>query len=301
VKKTLEAFFLHRQSAAEWTAMFDTALNALQTSGLVSGRPFGLTEKGQQQALSFLGLESVPPRLNWQTLKNKYLVAHALGLPAASHDARQRLADKDGLRAMILKTTYNLPTGEAPTLGQALNAMAWRQLEIASDQNFTRTSVLARSLDLPASVNAKNLQEQLPASAVAARTSRPDELRLAVIRRWLDGGAESRLSNADTPAHAPMNFDLTGFAEAVQEAARSNPTGRFGQNKVFIAHVWQTLQHQNAFAGMEEAEFKRRLTEANHAGLLSLSRADLVEAMDPDDVRASETPYLNATFHFVQI
>ena len=47
--------------------------------------------------------------------------------------------------------------------------------------------------------------------------------------------------------------------------------------------------------------FKGRLAEANNARLLDLSRADMVEAMDPDDVRLSEVPYLGAVFHFVRI
>jgi hypothetical protein len=49
------------------------------------------------------------------------------------------------------------------------------------------------------------------------------------------------------------------------------------------------------------ADFKNRLVEANQQGLLHLSKADLPEAMDPNDVRESETPYLNAVFHFVLI
>ena len=48
-------------------------------------------------------------------------------------------------------------------------------------------------------------------------------------------------------------------------------------------------------------DFKQRLLRANQAGLLSLSRADLVEAMDPADVRASEISSLGATFHFVRV
>jgi hypothetical protein len=44
-----------------------------------------------------------------------------------------------------------------------------------------------------------------------------------------------------------------------------------------------------------------RLVEANHAGLLHLSRADLVQAMDPADVRESEASYLGAPFHFIRI
>ena len=46
--------------------------------------------------------------------------------------------------------------------------------------------------------------------------------------------------------------------------------------------------------------FKSRLVEAHRADLLTLVRADLVEAMDPQDVAASEARYLNATFHFIR-
>ena len=46
---------------------------------------------------------------------------------------------------------------------------------------------------------------------------------------------------------------------------------------------------------------KRRLVEAHRNGLLELSRADLVQAMDPVDVRESETPSPNDTAHFIRI
>ena len=52
---------------------------------------------------------------------------------------------------------------------------------------------------------------------------------------------------------------------------------------------------------MDFPAFKQRLAEANNARLLDLSRADLVQAMDPEDVRLSEVAYLNATFHFIRI
>jgi hypothetical protein len=100
---------------------------------------------------------------------------------------------------------------------------------------------------------------------------------------------------------APEEFDLAAFARTVQAAARDCPTGRFGDNKVFINHVWRRLSEEPRFAGMNLNEFKRRLTEANTANMLTLSRADLVSVMDPEDVRESETPYLNAVFHFILI
>ena len=91
------------------------------------------------------------------------------------------------------------------------------------------------------------------------------------------------------------------MAERVKAAARDCPTGRYGDHKVFIAHVWDRLRADPDFAGMDLDGFKRALAEANNLRLLDLSRADLVQAMDPEDVRRSEVHYLNATFHFVRI
>ena len=53
------------------------------------------------------------------------------------------------------------------------------------------------------------------------------------------------------------------------------------------------------FLRLTLTEFKLRLIDANSHNLLHLSRADLVQAMDPQLVAESETAYLNATFHFV--
>ena len=91
------------------------------------------------------------------------------------------------------------------------------------------------------------------------------------------------------------------FASVVKAAARASPTGRFGDNKVFISHLWRQLRTDPRFAALGPAGFKARLVEAHRADLLTLSRADLVQLMDPADVSESETPYLNAAFHFVLV
>jgi len=69
---------------------------------------------------------------------------------------------------------------------------------------------------------------------------------------------------------------------------------------VFISHVFQRLADEGAVAGDTES-FKARLVSAHVNGLLSLSRADMVEMMKPEDVDASATRYSGATFHFVRI
>jgi hypothetical protein len=100
---------------------------------------------------------------------------------------------------------------------------------------------------------------------------------------------------------AAEEFDLEAFANTVRAAARHAPTGRFGDNKVFIGHLWRQLRDQPQIAPLGLDGFKAKLLEANRGRLLTLSRADLVQMMDPDDVRESETGHGTAASHFVLI
>jgi len=293
LKKSLDPFFQHRHSAAEWSALHDETLTSLATADLLKLKPLALTDAGRQAALRFLHLDAVPPRTTWNTLKNNYLLARALDLSTLDGEARKRLATADGLRAVVLKQKHALATAELPTLTQALDALAWKQLDIADCQKFTRETVLARCLGLEGKLTAAQVKARLAAQAIGARNTKPDELRLAVLLQWLD---------ASPAAPAPIApFNLASFAQRVQEKARATPTGRFGEHKVFINHVWRKVQQDRSFPDLTEAEFKQRLAEANQAGLLVLSRADLVEAMSPENFSASEVRYLNAAFHFIQI
>lgn len=156
------------------------------------------------------------------------------------------------------------------------------------------------------------------ANAEAAQKFDDATMRQAwdTVRAGLHPGMRDAVTPAteqaeSTPASAPEapqpppaqseRDELSEFADRVNEAARAATTGKFGPNKVFISHVWNTLKNDEPFRSLGLDGFKQRLTDANRAGLLALSRADLVEAMDPADVDQSETPYLNATFHFIQI
>ncbi len=82
--------------------------------------------------------------------------------------------------------------------------------------------------------------------------------------------------------------------------ARSAVAGRFGDHKVFIAHVWDGFQRQPEATALTRAEFDAHLVEANRQGLLRLSRADLVSGMDPADVQRSEIRLPYSSFHFVR-
>jgi hypothetical protein len=92
---------------------------------------------------------------------------------------------------------------------------------------------------------------------------------------------------------------LGEFVTNVKDAiGRVSADGRFGPRKVFVSAIWNALPRvtRNAYT---VAEFKSRLVAAHRAALLSLSRADLVAAMEPTRVEASEIVYECATWHFV--
>lgn len=273
---------------ARWEAL----LGELAEAGLITRKPLELTEAGRAQALDQLGLKHLPPRATWRTLRDRYLVPRALGSSGDDGVPRSRLASMSGLGAWLLRRRYGLPAGSAPTLNAAMEALACRQLGFREETRLSdvRDRVLARLLQVSEPLRRDELAPQIVQAAAGAQ--RPDlaSLREAVLRDWLTG---SQSPGPEEP------FDLPAFAATVQAAARTCPTGRFGDNKVFIHHVWKRLQAETHLPVRSLEEFKERLVEANRADLLRLSRADLVQAMDPADVERSETRYLGSLFHFI--
>jgi hypothetical protein len=200
-----------------------------------------------------------------------------------------------------------LESSSSRSLTQVRDALCWKQLGVDTDKPFTLAAVqavlLARALQTSRETEPTQAMRQLAARSVGARRADADSLRLAALRSWLVPSSPAPRNELAAPPQpplfdpAPAQGELQSFAEHVLRIARTATSGRFGTDKVFISHVWRALRDQ--LQGLEEQAFKDRLVEANRARLLSLSRADLVEAMDPADVSASETRYLGATFHFI--
>jgi hypothetical protein len=328
MKKDLEPMLGHRWSGSILSDLLERTLTSLESKGLVTHIPpkskkkpptYILTAIGSRRGLDLLGVERLMPKSTWAVIKKTYLPACALGLTGLSDTSLKSFSKDLGFKAALLTRSYKLPLGESPTLAQAIDALAWTLLGIESSEKFTVSAVqkalFHRALgDPPARpAEAKKAIDLLLARRIGARRNEAKEFRDAVLRGWvdrsLDGQGEAMpdpsVSGPSTeaepgPAPSPVPFDLHRFAEKTLAAARSCTTGRFGTDKVFIIHVWQALQKALMFPEMNLAEFKRRLAEANNARLLDLSRADLVSAMDPDDVRLSELTYMNATFHFIR-
>jgi len=314
IKKDLEPLLAHRWEGAALTERIDQTLTELESSGLVAlvrgkskkaASRVVLSTDGRQWGLDFLGVSELKPKTTWASLKKTYLPARVLGMPVLSDATLKALSSDPGFKAVLLTKQFGLPLAGCPTLKEATGALAWKLIGFNSNKAFSvaevQKALLDRVLGEHRPANSKKAIDRLLAHRLRARRDDAKELRDAILRGWIDEhdlAGEKAASSSSAPLHG---LDLLSFAERVKAAARACPTGRFGESKVFIAHVWSSLQSDPAFQTMNLAAFKARLTEANNARLLDLSRADLVQAMDPDDVRESEVHYLNATFHFVRI
>jgi len=136
-----------------------------------------------------------------------------------------------------------------------------------------------------------------PASAPDPAGSTPAEARSLAADLGSPPGDAPRAFAADlgsTSGGGPRSF----LAD-VQRAAGSTATGRFGDRKVFVSAVWDELRRDPWWAAVTLDELKARLVAAHRAGELALARADLVAAMDPALVAASEITTDGASFHFI--
>ncbi len=323
LNRALRRYFAERVAmpAAQWRTMLDESLGRLQAEGLVQGRPPRLTDSGMACGLRFLGVESLPASVKWQTLRNRYLIAVALDIQPRSKAEWDRLGTADGLRAAILARHHRLPLGPVPAPARVLHALAWIQLKESHridpplEKDFTRNAVL--SLTLLRGLSSKKPEEALAAQATGSAGTHPDKVREALICNWLreqdmlSGPAEAESVTAGSvPVDSAMGeseraepaapFDLQAFTSQVIEIARASTSGWFGEHKVFISHVWNRFRQHPDFVDMTREQFDRHLVEANREDLLTLSRADLVSGMDPDDVQQSEIRLPHSSFHFIR-
>lgn len=267
----------------------DAGLEALAARALVvrTGRARAtLTDEGRRAAAELLGV-SETARPSW-TKTQGLLAARALGARA------ETVATADGLRAAIVAERYGLDRERSWTTGRLRDALAWKALGLEPGRPFTRAAAQGVLLGRLAGVDGLRPDKAVEVLAAAALDTPGRDaaaLRGAAVRRLFAPQPQPPEALAPKPAE--------DFVGNVLEAARAcAPSERFGDSKVFICAVFRRFA---ALTSMDELEFKRRLLEANRLGQLHLSRADLVDAMDPSLVAASETRHDHATFHFVRL
>ena len=291
VSKTLHAIGARQFSKPEWVELFSQALDALRASGLVDETRLEITTAGRRRLQTALALDKPVVAANWSELKRKYLPRLLRpDLPAAGEKpARLSLA--------ILAERLGVAVEPKTSPAQIIDRWLGLQLGLKPGARVTldaiRTRLLARELGLPERRSVPQAVGLAVATLSGATSSKDSAVNDALTLRWL-----LEEPSPEKP-HPPANVSLERIAAKALQAAAGPDARRFGASKAFIGSVWRALANDPEIARLGEATFKRQLVEAHRRGLLVLSRADLVAAMDPGEVAASETTHQNATYHFI--
>src|SRR6185312_2439339 len=104
-----------------------------------------------------------PARTTWRSLRDRYLVPRALGIPEEAGETRSRLNSLDGLGAWLVRRRYDLPTGSGHTLTGVLEALACQRLGFPSETSLeaVRDKVLCRLLGVAELLTRDELVRQL--------------------------------------------------------------------------------------------------------------------------------------------
>jgi hypothetical protein len=295
VMTTCNKLFRPPLSSDAWMA----AANELRTEGLLEAKGMKLTPAGRQRGLALLELDELPPRTTWSTVQARFLLPVALGKATAPDAERKRLNSQDKLAALLLTRSQQLPAAASASLKNALEALVCQQLGFRdlSSLEELKEVVLSQRLKTPERLSGKQLLKYVPRVLLNTGKDGLPALREIALAGWAE---------AIAPAHPPAataasELDLSSFAASVMSAARACRSGWFGDNKVFISHVWRQIREQPAFQALELSEFKRKLLEASRRRLLVLSRADLVQLMPAQDVDESTTTDQHSTYHFILV
>lgn len=309
IQKDLNIFVSHRLLAGEWRSLLNSIIDELTVAKFVKAVRFKqkLTSKGQKHLKSQFDMDDVSS-MNWSDVQSTVLIAVALGIANPSDKVLKSLKSADGLKAGILKSKLGLQfRHEVPSVTQLRTSLALKAIEKGfGDDVSGRFSanmrlpeklgifLASRLLERPRNVSSTpQLLSMLAAELAGSVQTDPKSLRLAVMREYVMSNSHQNRSGD--------HLDLAGFAKTVSDFARNRATGWPGNKRAYISHVWQTLQEQGSDWGLDENEFKNRLTEAHRKGHLSLAIADLRDKKNIGDVQASVTKYKNSEWHLIRI
>jgi hypothetical protein len=277
VAAALRPLLEHALSAAEAGRRIDERLAALAARGLTEprGRAWRVSDAGVDHVRAALGVARLP---GWRSVGAR-LAASALGIAATDADAQV---------AALVADTLGVPRAKTPMA--AVDAAIARRLGMAPGR-LTLTSLRAHVLASAGAGKGKPeaLARRLAAGALRT-TGDAASIQRALVQRWL-------AATPSVPAAHAAEPSLAEFATAIRAAA-GRAAGRFGK-KAFIAAAWRELVRDPRFAALTLDRTKQLLVAANRDGLVELTRADLVAAMDPALVAASLIDDLGSTFHFV--
>ena len=304
----MEPLLEHLWSGNVLTEILDRTLIKLTTRGLVARLPAKnkrsvpavlLTSEGRRTALASLNVSQLPakPKPTWAALKKSLLLARSLGLPAGG----QALSKGAGFKAAVLKQKFGLPLGDYPDLKSVKAELTRKLLGMGPKEKITLETVQA-------AIFGRELGEDLdrPTRRRCSTVLFPDRLvpgammtRKCETLPFAAGSAGPSSTRTGNPPfrHPGFRASFRRFEPPPRDVFRDGLVTTRSSSFMSGGH-FRTMRTSAAWTCPRSS---MRLAEANNARLLDLSRADLVQAMDPDDVRLSEVIYLNAAFHFIRI
>jgi hypothetical protein len=243
-------------------------------------------------------LNAAPSATSWLRFQQKYL--QRLVLPSAGHATSADPA--------LLLIAEQLRASDSPKTSVSLvNSWLVRAFGVRSSKltlDSLRAALLARELGVPPKPKLDDVVRLGAAKLAGSPKATRGDLVRSLTSRWLAGEPSAIALRAEAkirPEPATKSTQGPDLVRKIRAAASGTGARRFGPDKVFIASVWESLRNDPDVSALGEQGFKRALVEAHRAGTLVLSRADLIAAMDPRDVAASEIRHLNATYHFIQV
>ena len=313
--------------------------------GQHTGRGYLLEAKGRLSvtAAGQRAAEGLVPggrlaQATWDDVRNRVLIAHALGVNADSGPIAKALDRADSLAALTVQRHFGVGGSRVLSINDLRAALAVIALERAFG-NKIKTG-LAKGSGLPGKTarllagqllrkprefsSDGKLIQALAADIAGAQSEGIESLRLALLRRLTaPAGAEDALvapqetqeqgSDADAPradndaaplASAPPAIgppDMAEFAGAVLDAARPVSEGWPGNRKAFISQVWQAIRVARRDWDLTEIAFKSMLAEAHRMGQLVLATADLKDKSARKELEDSKILYKNTVWHFVRV
>lgn len=265
---------------AAWQEKLHDVVTSLR--GLVLDDDNGL--KDREELRRRIGTHHVT---KWQQLSDRVLPALGLGVAADDSKTLAKLDSSDAWAAAIAgRARGQWRDGPPPSSAALCDAFAWERLGLTGKAKRLPGEV--RSLFLQQELAATparhdRLLRQLAARELGVPRADAKSLRDGLVRLWLVEGT----------------LGPRAFTNDVVAVARRARDGVFGDRKVFIAEVWRALRTEPKWSSITLDDFKTRLLVAHRAGDLVLARADLVAAMNPEQVAASETTANGASFHFI--
>jgi hypothetical protein len=297
VAKSLYAFASRELSPPEWDRAFSEALERVRDAHLVEPSELRLTATGKARVKAALRLEKLPASKSWKQFRTKYVPRLFLEM----RDLGPELTPNCGALVLAERLSVRVPPDCKPS--RVVDIWLARKLGLERlTLDELRNTLLAQELGLPRRPNAGATTRLAVANLAGATSADAGPLLEGLTARWLYESPRTKARRHTERVALPAELDdeLGRFALRVRETTTDPELRGFGDNKVFIGSVWQALASDPEIGDLGEREFKRRLVEAHRRGSLVLARADLVAAMDPEDVSASETVHQNSTYHFIQ-